>query len=280
MKGKEVPDGMNDAVKKSFSITSHKNKKTNMKNFSKPFSLAAAIAAMGLVASSNAQTTVTIGGAADSGANYVNFDGLSSGSTTAYSTGALTVNFAGNAEAVQGSTDGASVPFLSGVNGTFFGPGETTQANGLDATTYLQAGNLGNIAVTGAPNPGKITFDFSSPQNYFGALVGSVDANNEFDLYSGPDGTGTLITSLTGSEMQGLASGISFGDTGDANGTADVNFNTVKGCESVVATTGTTTKEIDDVAFGVGTVPDTCATLGMLSGVFACIQLIRRKLAK
>ncbi len=105
-------------------------------------------------------------------------DGLSSGSTAAYSTGVLTVNFAGNASTVQGNNFGASVPFLSGANGTDFGP----QANGLDATTYVQAGSIDNKFVTGAPNPGKLTFDFSSPQNYFGALVGSVDANNEFDL--------------------------------------------------------------------------------------------------
>ena len=56
---------------------------------------------------------------------------------------------------------------------------------------------------------------------------------------------------------------ISLGDIG-INGTAYVNINTGSPFESVIATTGTTTFEIDNVAYGTASVPDGGLTAGLL----------------
>jgi hypothetical protein len=239
-----------------------------MHRFSKPLALTGiiSIASVGAV---HAQVTATVGGGAQSGANYVNFDSLSTGSTSSYSSGALTVLFGGNASTVQGSQYGATMPVLSGNNNVDFESPATLPALGeSDATTYLQAGNTGS--------GGEITFNFSGPELYFGAVVGSVDANNSFAFYSGANGTGTLLETVLGSDLLSSSGDTQFG------GTVYMNVDTTSNFESVVATTGTTTLEIDNVAYGVASssVPDSATTISLLGGAFVCLHAARRRFSR
>ena len=201
---------------------------------------------------------LVIGGNAQSGETYVNFDSLLSGQSSSYATGALTVSFTGNASTVAGNGPfGATDPYLSGNNNEFF---EASTPAGYDATTYLQAGD-NRIGANGAPDNGSIIFSFSVPQTYLGLLLGSIDANNTLTFYAGQNGTGGVVdiagqSSITGSYLNSLNSSINIGDYTDANGTAYVNIDSSAPFESVVATTGTTTFEIDNVAYNNNGVPD------------------------
>jgi hypothetical protein len=248
-----------------------------------PVSLLAGLS-VGLVSllgtgSAFAQYTAVIGGSAQSGATYVNFDSATPGSDTSIVSGALTVSFAGNAEAVQGpqavsSTDNyGAPPILSGNNNLNFG----SIYSGYDNTPFIDAGNI--------PNSGQITFNFSSAQNYFGLLWGSVDANNTLTFYSGANGTGSVIESITGADLvaenSAVASGgTDYGDTFNPWGTAYVNVDTSSAFESVVATSGTFTFEIDNVAYGDygSSVPDGGMTFGLLGGALVGLRALRRRL--
>ncbi len=96
-----------------------------------------------------------IGGQADSGAaDYVNFDSLTPGQTSLFTSGALSVSFLGDA-AEDGP--GASAPYLSGNNNLNFG----SIYAGPDSTPYIATGFAGQ---------GSLLFDFSSSQSYLGLL--------------------------------------------------------------------------------------------------------------
>ena len=90
--------------------------------------------------------TASVGGA-PTGVNYVNFDNLTLGSAGGVSNG-VTVSFAGDGQAVQGSQSGVyAAPYLSNGNGTLFGDPN----NGPDATTFLTTGT-GSVTLS---LPGK-----------------------------------------------------------------------------------------------------------------------------
>jgi len=245
-----------------------------MKKVSKPAGLAAAVLSLVCAGSVYADTiTAVVGGSAQGGATYVSFDGLTPGQTTPYSSGALTVDFTGNAQTESsGVNNGSASPLLSGNNNLYFG---AIYAGG-DNTTYLAAGTSGNVP------PGSITFNFATAQNYFGLLWGSVDANNTLTFYSGANGTGSVLDTITGTELNALNSVIAqtgYGDIYDAWGTAYVNVDIAAGFESVVATTGTFTFELDNVAYGSNSsVPDVNMTAGLLGGALVGLQMLRRKL--
>ncbi|HEY3854196.1 MAG TPA: hypothetical protein VGO67_07390 [Verrucomicrobiae bacterium] len=223
--------------------------------------------------SASAQFTESIGGQAEPGANYVNFDTLTSGQNTTFTSGALTLNFTGDA-AEDGP--GGTAPYLSGNNNVNFGPAAT----GPDATPWV---------ATGTPGQGTLVFDFSSAQNYLGLLWGSVDSGtpgtpntgNVLTFYSGLDGSGTVVQTITGADLRAGDATLNNGDVG-IDGTTYVNVNTASGFQSVVATTGTTTFEIDNVAYGnlTGTVPDGTLTLSLLGGSMIGLQALRRKLTR
>jgi hypothetical protein len=229
-----------------------------------------------------AQYTAVIGGSAQSGATYVSFDSATPGSATSITSGGLTVTFAGNAETVEGpqgttSTDNnGAPPILSGNNNVHFGSAYT----GYDNTPFIDAGNN--------PNSGKITMNFSSAQNYLGLLWGSVDANNTLTFYSGANGSGSVVETITGADLvaenSAVASGgTDYGDTFNPWGTAYVNVNTSATFESVVATTDTFTFEIENLAygdFGGSSIPDGGLTVALLGGSMLVLGALRRRLAR
>jgi hypothetical protein len=220
------------------------------------FTLAMLSAAILFAGSVKADTiTAVVGGSAESGAIYVNFDSLPALQNAPYTSGALTVDFGGaSVTADSANTAGSNPPLLSGNNNLYFG----SIYSGGDNTTYLADGNQGQN--------GTITFNFSSAQNYFGLLWGSVDANNTLTFYSGLNGTGSVINTVTGAELNTINPVVAqtgFGDQYDPWGTAYANVNTIATFQSVVATTGTFTFEIDNVAYALVPVPEP-ASMGIL----------------
>src|SRR5688572_14205798 len=198
-----------------------------------------AVAMLSMAVGSMANAAISIAGSvggAPTGVNKVNFDDLvlgSAGGTAVGPSGTVTVSFGGDASAVVNEIPLVyAPPFLSGGNGLGFGFGGSNQADGEDATTYLQSGTNG----TG----GSVTLTFLDPQLYFGMLWGSVDASNKLEFYNGAD----LIGTVTGADVLLSPNG----DQG-VNGTIYVNFTSDLPFNRVVATTEQRTFEFDNVAF-------------------------------
>ncbi|MCX6967431.1 MAG: hypothetical protein NTZ46_06545 [Verrucomicrobia bacterium] len=120
-------------------------------------------------------------------------------------------------------------PYYSGATAAFFGE---TPNNGPDATRYL--------ALNGG---GSATFNFATPQNYFGLLWGSVDSYNSLTFY---DAANNNLGTVTGSNF---AESVSMGNQG-LNGTTYVNVTSPTAFTKVVASSGAVAFEFDDVAFG------------------------------
>jgi hypothetical protein len=163
-------------------------------------------------------------GGAPIGAVLDNLNLIPLGSAGGVGSSLLAVTFGGDGKAVQGSLSGIyAAPYLSGSNGAGFG-----NAPGVDATTYLSTG-VGNVTIV-----------LPALQTYFGLLWGSVDAYNTLSFYNGA----TLVDSLTGSNVIGLANG----DQG-VNGTVYVNIGFDTAFNRVVATSSQYAFEFDNVAF-------------------------------
>ena len=196
--------------------------------------------------------TFTIGGAvggAPTGANYLNFDDLSTGAhagtTTVGPNGSATVTTSLEAQAVQGALSGKyAAPFLSGGNGAGFG-----NLNGADTTTYLTSG------IT----PGGVSLAFAGYQQYFGLLWGSIDLYNTLSFYDGA----TLLGSVTGGQVLAGANG-----NQGINGTLYVNINTDVGFNRVVATSSSYAFEFDNVAYNATPLASNVPDGGSLMGVF------------
>ena len=176
-----------------------------------------------------------VAGGSSTGAIRESFDSLSPGNDalTTLPSG-LTLSYDGDAGPVSGSVPNiAAAPYLSGGNGLGFGPSGSTQANGVDGTTYVTAGQGGSV-----------TLQFPTLETYLGILWGSVDGYNSLSFYNGA----TLIGTFTGSDV--LAS--PNGDQG-ANGTAYVNISATGGTafDRVVAASGLNAFEFDDVSFNL-----------------------------
>jgi hypothetical protein len=204
-------------------------------------------------------------GGAPTGTIKYNFDGLvngngggsqvagrSDGGAPAYD---ITVQFAGNSQAVTGAVGGQyAAPVLSGGNGTGFGAAGGNQANGVDATRYLTTGTS------------SLTMLLPFSAQYFGLLWGSVDNYNDLDFYSG----NTLLGTINGSLVTPTATG----DQG-AQGTFYVNINSTVAFDKVVARSTQFAFEFDNVALSqrrIG-VPEPTALalmgLGLLGAGFA-----------
>lgn len=167
-------------------------------------------------------------GGSPTGVTLDNLDWLTVGDIGGTS-GILTVSLSGNAEAIQGSVASQyAAPYVSGFNGIGFG-----NDIGPDATTYITSGYSGD-------GTAAATVSFSTPQQYFGLLWGSIDAYNTLAFYSGD----TFLGSLTGSDI--LASGS--GGLG-VNGTLYVNVNSDLAFDRVVATSSAPAFEFDNLAF-------------------------------
>jgi hypothetical protein len=200
-------------------------------------------------------------GGAPTGSDFFNFDALvaGSGSQTAWSTGgsSVAVSFAApDSGVVNGAvTNVFAAPYLSGGNGLGFG--SPNQANGPDKTNYLTTGT------------GSVTLDFGMGLSYLGLLWGSVDNYNTIEFFNGM----TSVGSFTGSNVLALPNG-----NQGPNGSVYVNFNDLDGLfTKVVLTSSTNAFEIDNVATGRASVPDSGATVAFLGLGLVALAAVRRK---
>jgi hypothetical protein len=173
-------------------------------------------------------------GGSSTGAIQETFDSLAPGGTapTTLPSG-LKISYDGDAGPVSGSVPTDAAPYLSGGNGLGFGPSGSSQANGVDGTTYIAAGRGGSV-----------TLQFPTLETYLGILWGSVDGYNSLSFYNGA----TLIGTVTGSDVMASPNG----DQG-VSGTAHVNISATGGSafDRVVATSGGNSFEFDDVSFNL-----------------------------
>jgi hypothetical protein len=206
-------------------------------------------------------TTITpnvlLGGGA-TGVTKIDLNGDGVAGPAVFASSGLTISGTGDAKLVNGSQSGEfAAPYLSGNNDVGFGG---SLVDGYDSTRYLTTGT------------GTITFQFDSYQNYFGLLWGSVDNYNSLAFYDGVN----LLGTLTGSNAY-------FSDTTGNQGkfgTFYVNINTDVLFNRVVASSGTSYAfELDNVAFGRVSVPDSGATVALLGLSFGCLFFFRRKAA-
>lgn len=171
--------------------------------------------------------TARIGGTPLVGsATLQNFDG---------STPSL-LTLAGSAFLTTGSDalNSYAAPYFSGTTAGYFGE---SPASGPDASQYV------------AVEPtGSATFTFSTPQDYFGLLWGSVDADNSLAFYNS---LGALIGTITGT--QATAPLDISGDPG-VNGTFYVNIMSPAPFSKIVATSDSSF-EFDDVAYAGNVIP-------------------------
>lgn len=195
-----------------------------------------------------------LGGAASGGITLLTFDSDTIGVLPASPSG-LTITGSGDAQVVFGSEGGQyAAPFLSGNNNFGFGP----LYDGVNTTNYLSTGT------------GSITFAFDSLQNYFGLLWGSVDDYNSLAFYNGD----TLLGTVWGSNEWFSSTD---GNQGQ-NGTFYVNIY-AEGVyfNKVVASSSQYAFEIDNIAYGSLSVPDSGATVALLGLSLACLVFFRRK---
>ncbi len=155
---------------------------------------------------------------------------------------------------VQDSVSGLyAAPYLSGGNGSGFGPGGTDQADGPDATPYITAGS------TGANPNSAVTLVFPSLEQYMGILWGSVDTYNTLSLYNGD----TLVGTITGSDVIASPDG-----NQGVDGTVYVNIDALSSAyafNTAVLTSSQFAFEADNLAFNRTPVPEPAgvAVLGL-----------------
>lgn len=214
-------------------MNDHTLSKLHTSRFRALLAAAALLAGMGVAATAGATPilSASVGGAPAGADQYETFDSLALGNAGGTLSSGIVVSFSGNAQAVQGSSDGLyAAPYLSGNNGVNFGG----QPNGQDTTTYLTSGSAG--ASPGA----SVTLTFPAAEMYMGLLWGSVDNYNTLTFYNGA----TQIAMFTGNDVSALANG-----NQGADGTFYVNINFSSPFTSVVATSSSFAFEFDNVAF-------------------------------
>ena len=223
--------------------------------------------AAGLCVATSANATLTtsshVGGAA-TGSICENFDGLSLGSTTQVTSTGITVSFSPDGQVVNGSSSGQyAAPYLTGNNGVCFG--SPNQATGTDITNYLTAGGRSTSSAT---------LSWTSLQQYFGILWGSVDTYNTLTFYNGT----TMVGQLTGSQVINSA----VGDQGP-DGTVYLNVDSTLGFNKVVMTSSQHAFEFDNVAFSSTPLdlpePGALGMMGLGLLAIAGLAFRRRKLA-
>ena len=219
------------------------------------------------IATASPVLTSSVGGQAWDHMKYLNLDGAPLGNAPSIGSLNSDVSYVltPDAKFVQGYVDNEYArPYVSVNNDVNF---ESPKGNGKDATTYLTTGkNVQNNSL-GA----KVVLNFTSAQNYFGLLWGSIDSYNHITFYSGKDGTGSSQT-FNGGQVYTPVTGDQ-----EIQGTRYVNFSQLNDFQSVVFTSTQYAFEFDNVAYG--NVPDGGTTMIMLGGVLCGIGAIRRRLS-
>ena len=222
------------------------------------FYAAALLAALEMPQLANASLSISssVTGSPLAGMTYDNFD-------SSLNTGALSVVLTPDAAAVTGSVANLyAAPYVNaGQDLSVFG----NVAGAADATQYLTTGSTGSYA--GA----SIAFNFSSPEDYFGLLWGSVDSYNTLTFYNGLAVVGTV----TGPDVLNPANGYQ-----GSGGSAYVNILSSSPFTSVVATSSQYAFELDDVAFGVVPEPSTIVAGALLVLPFGAstLRIMRKKI--
>ena len=172
-----------------------------------------------------------------SGAHYANFDNLNS---SGLGNGGMTIAFNPNATAITGSASGFyAAPYVTdSLNNNHFENTPNSPSAGPDSTQYITTGSDG--AVAGA----AVTLNFTSTENYFGILWGSVDAYNTLTFSGGASG----VVTLTGAQVIAQEGDLQAGGQ-SAGGTTYVNITGIS-FDKVVATSSQYAFEFDNVAYG------------------------------
>lgn len=193
---------------------------------------------------------------------YVSLNSLPLGNMGGMTNTNITVAFTGpNAAIVSGSVvNGYSAPVFSNGNGAAFGDG-----NGVDTTKYIAVG-VGSTATLSIP----------TALQSLGLLWGSVDSYNTLTFFSGVNGTGTNVGSLTGADLP------STGSNGNqtAVGTAYVNISSTQSFQSIVLTSTVNAFELDNLAFGTRQSVPEPVSMALLGSGLVGIAAFRRRRAK
>ncbi len=142
-------------------------------------------------------------------------------------------------------------PYFSGSTAAFFGE---SPANGYDSSQFVAVADGGSARLS-----------FTTPQNYFGLLWGTVDGGaggvgtNYLTFY---DNKNNVIGTISGADIFPFAPGGT-----DVNGTAYVNITSTVPFSKVVATSTQPSFEFDDVAYAQ--VPEPAS--GVLFGAGLCL---------
>ena len=195
------------------------------------------------------------------GVRYLNFNGPDLGGV------GVNVVLEGFASAVTGFDTTHAPPFISGSNHDNF---DTPFVQGLDQSQYLQSSHAALGMSPTNPVGSSITFAFSSPQDYFGLLWGSIDPYNNLAFYLG----GTELITLSGDDVVPTADGSQL-----IGGTSYVNFTGIQ-FDQVVIWSDNYSFELDNVAYrSAAGVPDGGMTAVLLGLSMAGLSLVHRRLA-
>jgi hypothetical protein len=198
------------------------------------------------IAKAQLYVTANIGGVPTvSGATLENFDEPSPSILT----------LSGNAWLFTGFTSQGTPPYFSGATAAYFGE---SPAVGFDNSQYV------------AVNGGTATLSFSTPQNYFGILCGTIDAPNRLTFY---DGANNVIGTVLGSDIPGITLG-----SGLPSDTSYVNITSTIPFSKVVADNVGDSFEFDDVAYTL-VVPEPASSVLFSAGLCILGFVLRRKSA-
>lgn len=164
------------------------------------------------------------------------------------------LSLSGNAWLFTGFTTEGTPPYFSGSTAAYFGESPST---GFDTTQYV------------AVNGGTATMAFSSPMNYFGVLIGTIDAANCFTFY---DANNNVIGSVFGSDIPGITLG-----SGEPSDTSYVNITSAIPFSKVVGTNPGDSLEFDDVAYAL-VVPEPTSFVLICAGLSIAALGLRRRL--